>query len=121
MKRWHAVNRSVGRLLRRLHGFRRHHGSVLFLLFEDIESHVVDRGIVENHDAAIGSRLDVHSGIFPELVVASAEVVSYGLYGYIELVGDLVCRTVGQAVFESAQLVECNSLSHNKDDLLVRN
>ena len=88
--------------------------SILVLLLEDFESHIVDSGVVEYHDAAIGSRLDMNSGVFAELIVASAEVVSYGLYGYIELVGDLVCRSVGQAVFELAQLIECNSLSHNK-------
>ncbi len=76
------------------------------LFFENLDSHVVDSGVVENNDTAVGTRFDVHSDILAELIVHAAEVVTNGLNGRVEFVGDTCCCTVGQTVFESAKLVE---------------
>ena len=86
---------------------------VLFVFFKDLDSHIVNCGVVENHDSSIGSRLDVHSGVFPEFIVASAEIVAYGLNGYIELIGNLMGGSVGKTVFNTAEFIECDSFSHN--------
>ncbi len=78
----------------------------VLLLFEDFDSHVVDGGVVKNNDASVRSRLNVYTAVFAKFVVAAAEVVSDGLDGYVELVGNLMSRAVGQTVFEAAEVVE---------------
>ena len=89
------------------------YGLVLFVFFKDFYSHIVYCSVVENHDSSIGTRLDVHSGVFPEFVVASAKIITDGLNGYIELIGNLMGCSVGKTVFNTAEFIECDSFSHN--------
>ena len=90
-------------------------GSLSFaFVLQDFNGHVIDGLVIENHDATVRARLDMDAGILAKLVVGSAKIVADCLYGDVELVGDLVGRSIGQAVFEAAQLVECDSFSHNK-------
>ena len=86
--------------------------SVLFLLLEDLHSHVVDCGIIKHYYASVRSGFDVYTTVFTKLVVASAKVVADGLDGYIEFVCDLMCGSIWEAVLEAAEFVESNSLSH---------
>ena len=83
------------------------------LLLQDFNSHVVDSGIVEDNDAAVGTGFDVDALVFAVFVVATAEVVTYTLHGHVEFVGNAVHRTVGQAVFEATELVECDCFCHS--------
>lgn len=68
---------------------------LLFLLFEDFESHVVDSRVIENNDATVRTRFDMNAYIFTKVVVAAAEVVAYGLNSDVEFVSDFVHRTIG--------------------------
>jgi len=78
--------------------------SVLF--FEDGYSHVVDGGVVENYNASVWARLDMHAAVGSEFVVASAEIVADGLYGAVELVGYFMHGSIGQTVFDATEVVE---------------
>ena len=85
----------------------------VLLLFENIHSHIIDCGVVKYNDTTIWAGLDVYAAVFAEIVVAAAAIVAYGLDSDVELVGDAVHRTVGQTVFEFAQIVETDGLSHD--------
>lgn len=67
---------------------------VLFEVFEDIYSHVIDSRVVKYNDTAVGTRLDVDSAVLTEIVVATAEIVTNCLNCGVEFVGYLVHRTV---------------------------
>ena len=69
-------------------------------LTEYVASHVVYCGVVKHYDATARTGFDVYTAVFAKLV-AAAEVVAHGLYGYVELIGDTVHTTVGQTVFEA--------------------
>lgn len=86
--------------------------SSVLLLFENLNSHVVDGCVVEHDDASVGTGFDVNAAVFAELIVAAAEIVANGLNSYVEFIGYLMCGTVGQAVFEPAEFVESDCLSH---------
>mgnify|MGYP007081723789 CR=1 FL=1 len=86
---------------------------LVFLFLEDFDGHIVDCGVVKDNDTTVGAGFDVYAAVFAEIVVAAAEVVAYGLNCDVEFVGDAMHRTVGQTVFEFAQIVEADSLSHD--------
>lgn len=82
-------------------------------LTEYIASHIIYCSVIEHYDAAARSGFDVHTAVFAKLVVAAAEVVAHGLHSDVELVGDAVHATVGQAVFEAAEIVESDGFCHD--------
>ena len=86
-------------------------------LTEYIASHIVYCSVIENYDATARSGFDVYTAVFAKLVVAAAEVVAHGLYGDIEAVGDAVHATVGQTVFEAAEIVEGDGFCHDTDSI----
>ena len=67
----------------------------LILFFENLHGHIVDGRVVEDYDTAVGTRLDVETAVFTEFIVVAAEIVAYGLDGYIQFIGDTVHGTVG--------------------------
>ena len=46
-------------------------GLLSLLALENLHSHVVDRGIVENNNAAVGARFDMDTTVLAEIVVRS--------------------------------------------------
>lgn len=56
---------------------------LLILFLKYLHSHVVNSGVVKNHDTAVRTRLDVYTHIFAKFIVAAAEIVAYSLNGYI--------------------------------------
>lgn len=86
---------------------------LLVLALENLHSHVVDGGVVKNHDSTVRSRLDVDSTILAKLVVCAAEVVADSLGGYVQAICYLTDRTVGEAVLDTAEVVEGDGLGHD--------
>lgn len=84
-----------------------------FLCFDYLKSHIVDGGIVKHHDAAVRPRFNMYSAILSEFIVTSSEIISDGLYCYIEFVGNLVCGAIWQTVFDATKFVEGDCFSHN--------
>lgn len=76
------------------------------LFFEDGDSHVVDSSVVEHNDTTVGTRLDVQAGVLSELIIDTAEVVADCLNRAVQFVGNAVCTSVRQSIFDAAQLVE---------------
>lgn len=85
-----------------------------FLFFENFNSHLVDGRVIENDDAAVGTRFYMNTTVLAKIVVAAAKIITNGLNCSVELICDLVHRTVGQAVFETTKFVECDCLCHDK-------
>ena len=81
-------------------------GLLVVVGLDDFNGHVVDGGVVENDNAAVGTGFDVNATIFAELIVASAKVVAHGLNGCVQFVCDLTSSAIGQAVFDATELVE---------------
>lgn len=96
--------------------------SGLVVLAENVERHVVDGSIIEYYETAVGTRLYVHRTIFPELIVHPTEVIADRLNSDVKLVGNTVGGTIGQAVFDSAELVECDCFTHDSGiyEVIVR-
>ncbi len=88
-------------------------------LLKDLYRHVVDRSIVKYYKASVGPRLDVHSDVLAKLIVDASEIVAYCLNRYVQLVGDAVGASIGQTVFQSAELVEGDGLAHGSMGLMV--
>ncbi len=40
-----------------------------FLFLKNLNSHIVDSGVIKNHDAAVRSRLDMQAAILAEFIV----------------------------------------------------
>lgn len=76
------------------------------LFFKYFYCHIIDGCVVEDYNASVRARLDVNATVLAKLIVHTTEVVANGLDGDVELIGDAVCRSIGQAVFETAQVVE---------------
>jgi len=89
--------------------------SVDLLGFQNLNGHVIDCGIIKHNDAAVGSWFNVDTDIFAEFIIAATEVVSDGLYGYVEFISNLMSCAIGQAVFDATELVESDCFSHNRN------
>lgn len=87
--------------------------SVVFLFLKDFEGHIVDGRVVKDHDTAVGTRFDVYTEVFAEVIIASAKVIAYCLNCYIEFVSNFVHRTIGQTVFKTAKIVEGDCFCHD--------
>ena len=56
---------------------------LLLLFLEDGHRHIINRGVIKNHYAPIGTRLYVDTTVLPKLIVGTAEIVADGLSGYV--------------------------------------
>lgn len=83
---------------------------LLVLFFKNLDSHIIDCGVIQNNDATVGTRFDMHSGVFAKLIVYAPEIIANCLNGDIEFICDTMGRAIWQTVFESAELVECDCL-----------
>ena len=76
----------------------------MVLFFENLDCHVVDCGVIKNHETSVGTRLYMHADIFAKLIVYAAEIIAHCLYCKVRTnAGYTMCRAVGQTVFESAK------------------
>lgn len=76
------------------------------LLSEDLLGPVEDARIVQRHDAAIGSVLDMHAHGLAVAVAVATEVVPHGLHVQVQFPGDAVDAAIGEVVLDLPQLVE---------------